>query len=165
MYTWARRWRELRSVFGRSLSLRHARGVRAFGLQRDQRVQAVWSVAAGVLPRQLTAGKDRRRLVAERIFNLDSGFPFTPQYNTNGIYFQGSGYGSIRPSKYLGGAGTSTSNQTFEGLGNINPNFKGNGTAYLRPRPIRRARHSRPPRLDRRPAFTQQPGRPGLQRS
>jgi hypothetical protein len=65
------------------------------------------------------------------IFNLDSGFPFTPQYNTNGIYFQGSGYGSIRPSKYLGGAGSSTSNQTFEGLGNINPNYKGNGTAYF----------------------------------
>jgi hypothetical protein len=65
------------------------------------------------------------------IFNLGSGFPFTPQYNTNGIYFQGSGYGSIRPSKYLGGAGSSTSNQTFEGLGNINPNYKGNGTAYF----------------------------------
>ena len=65
------------------------------------------------------------------IFNLDSGFPLNPQYNTDGIYFQGSGYGSIRPAKYLGGAGTSTSNKTFEGLGGINPNYKGNGTTYF----------------------------------
>jgi hypothetical protein len=65
------------------------------------------------------------------IFNLDSGFPFNPQYNTTGIYFQGSGYGSIRPSKYLGGAGSSTGNTTFEGLGGINPNYKGNGSTFF----------------------------------
>ncbi len=63
------------------------------------------------------------------IFNLDSGFPWNPQYNTTGIYFQGSGYGSVRPSKYLGGAGSSTSNDTFKA--NTNPNFGGNGTTYF----------------------------------
>lgn len=65
------------------------------------------------------------------ILNIDSGFPWNPQYNTQGIYFQGSGYGSIRPSKYLGGAGTSTSNKTFEGLGGINPNYKGKASTYF----------------------------------
>ncbi len=65
------------------------------------------------------------------IFNLDSGFPWNPQYNTNGIYFQGSGYGSIRPAKYVGGAGSSTDNSVFQGFGGINPNYKGDGATFF----------------------------------
>ncbi|MGI8772258.1 MAG: carboxypeptidase regulatory-like domain-containing protein [Acidobacteriaceae bacterium] len=65
------------------------------------------------------------------IFNLHSGFPWTPIYNniTNGnLYFQNSGYGSLRPAAYLGGAGSSHSNDTFKsgngvGGGNFNKNY------------------------------------------
>jgi hypothetical protein len=65
------------------------------------------------------------------IWNVNSGFPWNPQYSTQGIYYQGSGYGNIRPAAHLKGAGTSTSNKTFEGLGNVNPNYHGNGTKYF----------------------------------
>lgn len=70
------------------------------------------------------------------IFNLDSGFPWNPQYNTTGIYYQGSGYGSIRPTgKMAGFSGAGTSNKTFEGLGpgGTNSYYKGNGTTYFTP--------------------------------
>ena len=66
------------------------------------------------------------------IFNVHSGFPFNPVYNTNtsgGLYYNGSGYGSLRPAAYVGGAGTSTSNSTF--MQAANPNYKGNGTTYF----------------------------------
>jgi hypothetical protein len=56
------------------------------------------------------------------IFNLHSGFPWTPIYSNiaNGsLYYQGSGYGSLRPAAYKGGAGTSQSNDEFKtGMGN-----------------------------------------------
>ncbi len=66
------------------------------------------------------------------IWNLDSGFPWNPVYNTNGIYQQGT-YGAIRPAGIIKGYGKSTSNKAFEGLGGINPNFGGNGTTYFVP--------------------------------
>ena len=65
------------------------------------------------------------------IFNVHSGFPFNPVYNTTGPYYQGSGYGALRPAKYLGGAGTSTSNSTF--MQATNPNYGGDGTKYFAP--------------------------------
>ncbi len=64
------------------------------------------------------------------IWNVDSGFPWNPQYSTQGVYVQGTYY-SIRPTSHMSGAGTSTSNKTFEGLGGVNSDFKGNGTAYF----------------------------------
>lgn len=55
------------------------------------------------------------------IFNLHTGFPWTPTYGniTNGsLYYQGSGYGSdgksLRPAAYKGGAGNSQSNNSFK---------------------------------------------------
>lgn len=66
------------------------------------------------------------------IFNLHSGFPFNPVYGANtsgGLYYNGSGYGSLRPAAYLGGAGTNTSNKTF--MQTTNPNYNGNGTTYF----------------------------------
>jgi hypothetical protein len=51
------------------------------------------------------------------IFNLHSGFPWTPTYSNimNGsLYYQGSGYGSLRPAAYKGGAGSSQSNNSFK---------------------------------------------------
>ena len=65
------------------------------------------------------------------ILNVHSGFPFDPNYNTvtsGGLFYNGSGYGSLRPADYLGGAGTDTSNGTF--MHATNPNYKGNGTTY-----------------------------------
>jgi hypothetical protein len=66
------------------------------------------------------------------IFNLHTGFPINPLYNTNtsgGLYYNGSGYGSLRPAAYKGGAGSSTSNSTF--MQATNPNYNGNGTTYF----------------------------------
>ena len=54
------------------------------------------------------------------IWNLDTGFPWNPTYGTSGIYYQGSAYGSVRPAGHVAGAGTSTANKTFEGIGGIN---------------------------------------------
>jgi hypothetical protein len=68
------------------------------------------------------------------IFNVHGGFPFNPLYSANtsgGLYYNGSGYTSLRPGAYVGGAGMSTSNSTF--MQAMNPNYKGNGTTYLTP--------------------------------
>jgi hypothetical protein len=65
------------------------------------------------------------------IFNAHSGFPFNPVYNTTGPYYQGSGYGALRPSKYLGGAGSKTGNDIFKGA--VNPNYGGDATKYFAP--------------------------------
>ncbi len=48
------------------------------------------------------------------IFNIHSGFPWTPIVNFGGSLYCGTcGYGSL-PAVYLGGAGTSTSNDQFK---------------------------------------------------
>jgi len=63
------------------------------------------------------------------IFNLHTGFPWTPVFNVPGgqLYFQGGGYSQLRPAAYLGGAGHDTSNGAFKsgrGVGNgLNTNF------------------------------------------
>jgi hypothetical protein len=66
------------------------------------------------------------------ILNLHSGFPWDPFYNAStNFYYQGSGYGQLRPSALLTGAGTSTSNKTF--MQSTNPNYGGDGTKFLAP--------------------------------
>jgi hypothetical protein len=67
------------------------------------------------------------------IWNWHTGFPFTPIYNTTvAPYYQGAGYGQLRPAEYLGGAGTKTNNSVFEGEnGAANPNYGGNATKYF----------------------------------
>jgi hypothetical protein len=67
------------------------------------------------------------------IFNIHSGFPWTPMVNVNGgnTYCPQCGYGSLLPAAYLGGAGNGTSNSLFE-----NPatsNFPKGGAAYFSP--------------------------------
>ena len=62
------------------------------------------------------------------ILNLHTGFPWTPVYSTPGnLYYSNSGYNSLRPAAYLGGAGHDTSNNAFKsgpGVGNgLNKNF------------------------------------------
>jgi hypothetical protein len=66
------------------------------------------------------------------IYNWHTGFPFNPLYNANtsgGLYYNGSGYTSLRPSGQVGGTGSATSNSTF--MQKTNPNYKGNGTTYF----------------------------------
>jgi hypothetical protein len=60
---------------------------------------------------------------------VHSGFPFNPVYNTNGVYYQNSDYGQIRPAGVRGGAGSKTGNSVFRGP--TNPNYGGNATKYF----------------------------------
>ncbi len=64
------------------------------------------------------------------IYNLHSGFPWSPvvNYNTQ-AYYIGSNYTQLRPTQYLGGAGHSTSNNAFESTG-LSSNFANGGRAY-----------------------------------
>lgn len=63
------------------------------------------------------------------ILNVHSGFPWTPLASVNGgsLYCGTCGYTTLQPSAYLGGAGTSASNDQFKTGSNY---FKG-GTAYF----------------------------------
>lgn len=67
------------------------------------------------------------------IFNVHSGFPWSPMVNVNGgnTYCAQCGYGSLFPTTYLGGAGSSTSNSAFETA--ANSNFPNGGAAYFSP--------------------------------
>jgi hypothetical protein len=67
------------------------------------------------------------------IFNIHSGFPWTPMVNVNGgnTYCSQCGYGSLFPAAYLGGAGSSTSIDSFKTV--ANSNFPNGGTAYFSP--------------------------------
>ena len=57
------------------------------------------------------------------IYNVHSGFPFTPTQNTgNNLYYSGSGYSSLRPAAYNGNAGHNRSNNAYES-GRPNLNF------------------------------------------
>lgn len=67
------------------------------------------------------------------ILNLDTGFPWTPTYYgvSNGtLYYNGSGYGTLWPAAYVGGAGTSHSNRALE-EGRPNVDFPKGGLAYF----------------------------------
>jgi hypothetical protein len=61
------------------------------------------------------------------IFNIHSGFPWTPVVNFGGSLYCGTcGYSQILPI-YLGGAGNSTSNDAFK----TGSNFPNGGAAYF----------------------------------
>jgi hypothetical protein len=76
------------------------------------------------------------------IFNLHTGFPWTPVYSafSGSLYCAACGYGSLRPAAYLGGAGSDTSNDAYKSgpntPSNVNKNFPkaagdGNAEAYF----------------------------------
>jgi hypothetical protein len=67
------------------------------------------------------------------IFNIHSGFPWTPFVNVTGgnTYCSQCGYGSLFPANYLGGAGGSTSNDAFKTV--AQSNFPNGGAAYFSP--------------------------------
>jgi hypothetical protein len=65
------------------------------------------------------------------IFNAHTGFPFNAVYNVNtdgGLYYNGSGYGQLRPAAAVAGYGKSTSNKAFEAT---NPNYGGDATRFF----------------------------------
>jgi Carboxypeptidase regulatory-like domain/TonB dependent receptor-like, beta-barrel len=65
------------------------------------------------------------------IFNIHSGFPWTPVVSVNGgsLYCGTCGYGQVLPADYLGGAGTSTSNDAFKTV--ADSNYPDGGAAYF----------------------------------
>jgi hypothetical protein len=73
------------------------------------------------------------------ILNLHTGFPWTPIYPSpvGSLYCSTCGYTNVLPAAYLGGAGTSTSNDAYKSgpqVGNgLNANFPKGGLAYFVP--------------------------------
>lgn len=73
------------------------------------------------------------------IWNVHTGFPWTPSYGTTETLFYtssaqggGSGYGSLRPVANLGGYGVSTSNHAYEQSNSYaSPNFGSDGAQYF----------------------------------
>jgi hypothetical protein len=65
------------------------------------------------------------------IMNAHTGFPWTPVYSNTGcnVVYANSGYCSLRPADYLGGAGTDYSNSAFENT--PNGNFSKGALAYF----------------------------------
>jgi hypothetical protein len=64
------------------------------------------------------------------IFNANSGFPWTPTYSNTGnnVVYPNSGFGTLRPAAYLGGAGEDFGNDTFQ---RPNGNFPNGALAYF----------------------------------
>lgn len=78
------------------------------------------------------------------VFNIHSGFPWTPVYDSTvgNLYCSTCGYTQVLPAAYLGGAGHDTSNDAFKSGPNVgngaNKNFplastSGNAYAYFAP--------------------------------
>ena len=65
------------------------------------------------------------------IFNWHSGFPYSPFVSVQGgsLYCGQCGYSTLLPAAYLGGAGSSTSNDAFKGP--VSSNFPNGGTTYF----------------------------------
>jgi Carboxypeptidase regulatory-like domain/TonB dependent receptor len=62
------------------------------------------------------------------IFNIHSGFPWSPVVNFSGSLYCGTcGYSQLLPAAYLGGAGSSTSNDQFK----TGSNYPNGGAAYF----------------------------------
>jgi len=63
------------------------------------------------------------------ILTLHSGFPWSPEVSVQGgsLYCGTCGYGTLFPASYLGGAGTSTSNDAFK----TGSNYSKGGAAYF----------------------------------
>jgi len=64
------------------------------------------------------------------ILNYHTGFPWTPLYTNTGcnVVYANSGYCNLRPSAYLGGAGTDYSNDAFK---RPNGNFPNGALSYF----------------------------------
>ena len=109
--------------------LSHAKGPSDFDVTHNLKLWGVWN------PKLFPSGNHFLNSVfggwtVSAIFNAHSGFPWTPQYcNTNGsVLYPNSGFGCLYPASYTGGAGTSSSNGTFE---SPNGNFPNGALSYF----------------------------------
>jgi len=65
------------------------------------------------------------------IYNIHTGFPFTPVYNTVDNVYYSQGYSQLRAAGINHGYGKATGNKTFQQT--INPNYGGNAAQYFTP--------------------------------
>ncbi len=66
------------------------------------------------------------------IYNLHTGFPWTPTVNyTQSAYYTQAGFSTLRPTAYLGGAGKNYANSAFISSGAPSSNFAAGGTGYF----------------------------------
>ena len=106
----------------------YARGPADYNATNFFKMWGVWS------PKYFTGTSLIDRLVGgwqiSGILTAHSGFPWSPNYGNFGcnIIYQNSGYCSLRPAAYLGGAGTNYSNSTFM---QANGNFPNGALAYF----------------------------------
>ena len=95
------------------------------------------------------------------LWNVHSGFPWSPFYQvqvngqSNSLIYAGSGYQTVRPAAYLGGAGHDYTNAAFEtgptptDSSETNKNFSNGPTAYFAPPAITPGAIPPPPGLGR----------------
>ncbi len=108
---------------------RAARGPADFDVTHDFKI---W----GIFTPQLFRGKSRwlEKIAGgwslSGILNWNSGFPWHPTYSNTGnnVVYRNSGYGTLRPGSYKGGAGSDFSNDTFRTPGG---NFPKGALAYF----------------------------------
>lgn len=102
--------------------LSYVRGPADFDARHNMKLYGVFS------PQFFEADSAMERLLGgwqiSGILNWHSAFPWTPVFNVpaGGIIYPGDGYSSLWPGACLGGAGSSSSNDTFMGT---NGNFPG----------------------------------------
>lgn len=136
-YTWAKAMDENSGPYSEDLypyNTHAAYGRSDYNVQNDFKIFGLWQPV-------LFHGHSWAEKIAggwnlSGIWNWHTGFPWNPVYNTQNLFYQGSPYGQLRPTAYLGGAGRNTSNKTFQGFttnasGSINPDFGGNATKFF----------------------------------
>jgi hypothetical protein len=103
-----------------------------YGLS-DNDVRNAWKIYGSYSPTFFNSGNQLMKTMLggwtiSGIFNIHSGFPWSPVFNINGSpYCGGCWYGSLYPGAYKGGAGSSTSNDAFKS----GSNYANGGLAYF----------------------------------
>jgi hypothetical protein len=108
-------------------SLAHLKGMADYDVRHNVKVYGIYS------PSFFKDGWKAKWLddwQVSGILNWNTGFPWTPAYNGTScnVIRPNSGYCSLRPGAYLGGAGSDYSNATFK---QTNGNFPGGAYRYF----------------------------------
>lgn len=108
-------------------SLSYLKGMADYDVRHNMKVYGIYS------PKIFKNGWKAKWLddwQVSGILNWNNGFPFTPTYNGTScnVIYPNSGYCSLRPGAYLGGAGSDYSNSTFK---KTNGNFPGGAYKYF----------------------------------
>jgi hypothetical protein len=110
-------------------ALAYAKGNADFDVRHNFKMYGIWS------PRLFTGHPWAERIAGgwqiSGILNWHTGFPWTPTYSNFGcniVYFN-SGYCTLRPAGYLGGAGRNYSNSAF--MSAPNSDFSKGALAYF----------------------------------